>query len=208
MPPRPQRTACASASRPSEEQSQQRPAGRTAAALIFSTEGPLGAYGTLGTVHDQIEALGLENVFADQKEAYFEVTSESLLKRDPDVLILLSQKIGETPAQVRKALLSRKELRKLEAIETMTSSCCSTGRRRAARSPSQGSRTWPSSWPRSDDLRNRRVVRLRRRVGAGRGGADRPPRPDRRADRPQRQRQDDAAAGPLRGGRRAPGSSA
>ncbi len=98
------------------EQSKTNPTGRTAAALIFSTEGPLGAYGTFGTIHNQIEALGLKNVFADQNKAYFEVGTESLLTSDPDVLILLSQKIDETPAQVKETLLARTELRKLKAI--------------------------------------------------------------------------------------------
>lgn len=55
------------------EQSKDNPTGRTVAALIFSTEGPLGAYGKFGTVHNHIEALGLKNVFADQNKAYFEV---------------------------------------------------------------------------------------------------------------------------------------
>jgi len=92
-------------------------AGKTAAALIFSTAGPVGSYGKLGTVHNQIGALGLRNVFADQRKAFFEVNSEALLKRYPDVLILLSQKRGETKAQIKSKLLSRPELRELKAIK-------------------------------------------------------------------------------------------
>ncbi|HEV7805739.1 MAG TPA: ABC transporter substrate-binding protein [Solirubrobacteraceae bacterium] len=98
------------------EQAGKNPSGRTAAALIFSTEGPLGAYGRLGTVHDQIGALRLTNVFASQNKAYYEVNTEALLDSDPDVLILLGQKIGETAAELKRALVSRKELRKLKAI--------------------------------------------------------------------------------------------
>lgn len=66
--------------------------GRTAAVLYPSTGGgPLYAYGRASMAQPQLEAAGLENVFADSAERVFEVSVEELLGRDPDVLILLHQ---------------------------------------------------------------------------------------------------------------------
>jgi len=39
--------------------------------------------------HPQLEAAGFEDVFADVDERVFEVSTEDLLERDPDVIILL-----------------------------------------------------------------------------------------------------------------------
>lgn len=69
---------------------------RTAAVLYPSVGGgPLYAYGRGSMAHPQLETLGFENVFADSSERVFEVQSEELIGRDPDVLILLHQGDGE-----------------------------------------------------------------------------------------------------------------
>lgn len=65
---------------------------RTVAVLYPSVGGgPLYAYGTASMAHPQVEAAGLENVFADVADRVFEVGVEELIARDPDVLILLGQ---------------------------------------------------------------------------------------------------------------------
>lgn len=69
---------------------------RTAAVLYPSVGGgPLYAYGRGSMAHPQLETLGFENVFTDSSERVFEVQSEELIGRDPDVLILLHQGDGE-----------------------------------------------------------------------------------------------------------------
>ncbi|MDT0202841.1 ABC transporter substrate-binding protein [Nocardioides sp. AE5] len=63
---------------------------RTAAVLYPTVGGGVTyAYGTRSMAHPQLEAAGFKNVFADQDERVFEVSVETLLDRNPDVLILL-----------------------------------------------------------------------------------------------------------------------
>lgn len=65
---------------------------RTAAVLYSSAEGgPLYAYGTASMAQPQLEALGLENVFEDSDERVFEVQTEQLVSKNPDVLVVLYQ---------------------------------------------------------------------------------------------------------------------
>lgn len=64
----------------------------TAAVLYPSTGGgPLYAYGNGSMAQPQLEAAGLENVFAANDERVFEVQTEQLIAADPQVLILLHQ---------------------------------------------------------------------------------------------------------------------
>jgi len=76
---------------------------RTAAVLYPTVGGGVTyAYGTRSMAHPQLEALGLENVFGDVDERVFEVGTEELLGRDPDVLVLL---YGDgDPAAVERAV--------------------------------------------------------------------------------------------------------
>lgn len=63
---------------------------RTAAVLYPTVGGGVTyAYGTRSMAHPLLEAAGFDNVFADTDERVFEVTAETLLARDPDVLVLL-----------------------------------------------------------------------------------------------------------------------
>ncbi|WP_193106010.1 ABC transporter substrate-binding protein [Brachybacterium sp. FME24] len=57
--------------------------------------GPLYTYGAGSMVTAQLDALGLENVFADTAERVFEISAEPLLAADPDVLIVLYQGEGD-----------------------------------------------------------------------------------------------------------------
>lgn len=63
---------------------------RTAAVLYPTVGGGTTyAYGTNSMAHPQLEAAGFTNVFEDTTERVFEISSEQLLGRDPDVIILL-----------------------------------------------------------------------------------------------------------------------
>lgn len=61
---------------------------RSAAALYLPAT-PLGAYGNQNLSHALIETVGMENVFAEVDERFFEPSVEELIDEDPDVLILL-----------------------------------------------------------------------------------------------------------------------
>lgn len=87
---------------------------RTAAVLYPSAGGgPLYTYGTASMAHPQLEAAGFENVFADMDERVFEVQTEELIDRDPDVLVVLHQG-GEEEAQ--EALLQRSGIESVAAV--------------------------------------------------------------------------------------------
>lgn len=63
---------------------------RTAAVLYPTVGGgSTYAYGAASMPQAQLEAAGFTNVFGDQEERVFEVTSEQLLGQDPDIVILL-----------------------------------------------------------------------------------------------------------------------
>lgn len=65
----------------------------TTAAVLYPSlgGGPLFTYGAGSMVTAQLDALGIENVFADTAERVFEISAEPLLAADPDVLIVLYQ---------------------------------------------------------------------------------------------------------------------
>jgi len=89
---------------------------RPAAALIISRDGAtLTAYGDTSTVDKQMETLGLANVYDDVAKRSFEVNLETLISKDPQVLILLTQG-DQTPESARQAILDRRELSSLSAI--------------------------------------------------------------------------------------------
>ncbi|MGO2774007.1 MAG: ABC transporter substrate-binding protein, partial [Brachybacterium tyrofermentans] len=69
----------------------------TTAAVLYPSlgGGPLYTYGAGSMVTAQLDALGIENVFADTAERVFEISSEPLLAADPDVLIVLYQGEGD-----------------------------------------------------------------------------------------------------------------
>lgn len=86
------------------------------AAVLYPTigGGTTYAYGTKSMAHPQLEAAGLENVYADVDERVFEVTLEDLLGRDPDVLILLHS--DGDPAEVEKAVADLPGAEQLTAV--------------------------------------------------------------------------------------------
>lgn len=99
-----------------EKQSMSSPANRRAAALIFARGGgSLSAYGNASTVDKQMAILGLTNVFDDVEKRNFEVGIEEIIARDPEVIILLTQG-DQTEDSVRDLLLTRTELRDVQAV--------------------------------------------------------------------------------------------
>lgn len=87
-----------------------------AAALIISRDGAkLNAYGGNSTVDAQMRILGLDNVYGDIAKRSFEANTETLIARDPEVIILLTQG-DQTPDSARTALRQRPELAGLRAI--------------------------------------------------------------------------------------------
>ncbi|MFC4127267.1 ABC transporter substrate-binding protein [Nocardia rhizosphaerae] len=87
-----------------------------AATLILSRDGAqLKAYGAKSTVHEQMRILGLDNVYGEIDKRNFEANTETLIARDPEVIILLTQG-DQTPDEVRTTLRQRPELAGLRAI--------------------------------------------------------------------------------------------
>ena len=88
---------------------------RTAAVLYPTVGGGTTyAYGNRSMADPQLEAAGLRNVYADVAERVFEVTTESLLAEDPDVLVLLHS--DGDPAQVEEAITRLPGAARLTAV--------------------------------------------------------------------------------------------
>ncbi len=80
-------------------------ASRTAAVLYPTVGGGSGyAYGNLSMAHPQLETAGLTNVFGDVDERVFEVSTETLIDKDPDVLVLLH--VDGEPGPVKETVLN------------------------------------------------------------------------------------------------------
>ena len=89
----------------------------TAAVLYPSVGGgPLYTYGAASMVTAQLDALGIENVFADTAERVFEISAEPLLAADPDVLIVLHQTDGDG-SDVTEEMISQDQLGSLRAVQ-------------------------------------------------------------------------------------------
>ncbi|GAB4085386.1 ABC transporter substrate-binding protein [Myceligenerans cantabricum] len=95
--------------------------GESAVPLYVSSGGPLGSYGGLSLVSEQMSALGLENVFADVPKRYFEPSTEEVVGREPDLVFAMylpmgSSTIGSDEAVVEE-LRGRPELAGLPAVD-------------------------------------------------------------------------------------------
>lgn len=91
--------------------------GERTAAVLYPTVGggTTYAYGNRSMADPQLEAAGLTNVYADVDERVFEVTTESLLEEDPDVLVLLYSE-GD-PAEVEQAIEDLPGADRLTAVQ-------------------------------------------------------------------------------------------
>lgn len=91
---------------------------RTAtAAVLYPTVGggPLYTYGASSMATAQLDALGIENVFATTPDRVFEMGAEPLLDADPDLLIVLHQHEGEGEA-VAAEMIDDDQLASLRAV--------------------------------------------------------------------------------------------
>jgi iron complex transport system substrate-binding protein len=90
----------------------------TTAAVLYPSlgGGPLYTYGAGSMATAQLDALGIENVFAGTAERVFEISSEPLLAADPDVLIVLHQGEGDGSDAIG-AMISQDQLSGLRAVE-------------------------------------------------------------------------------------------
>ncbi|MDN5746355.1 MAG: ABC transporter substrate-binding protein [Nocardioidaceae bacterium] len=90
--------------------------GRTAAALWpYRGEGTVGAYGGQSMATPQLETLGFTNVFAGTDKRVFEVSIETLLDRDPEVIVLLHT--DGTDEEIKQALLDMPGAKSLRAVQ-------------------------------------------------------------------------------------------
>lgn len=90
--------------------------GRTAAVLYPTVGGGVTyAYGTRSMAHPQLEAAGFEDVFADVDERVFEVSTEDLLERDPDMIILLHN--SGDPKEVEESITQLAGAEDLTAVK-------------------------------------------------------------------------------------------
>ena len=93
------------------------PSGRNAAALfVAGPDSALGAYGNLGMVHEQLEIVGLGNVFGEEPERYFEPSIEALIGTAPDVVLALYEPGDTTEDDARASVLARPEIAQLPAV--------------------------------------------------------------------------------------------
>ncbi|MGH3653042.1 ABC transporter substrate-binding protein [Glutamicibacter sp.] len=89
--------------------------------LYVPTAGTLGSYGHESLVAEQMELLGMENVFNDVPKRYFEPSTEELVNSGADKVFAMYLPTGssnlETDQQVIDQLRDRPELAGLPAIE-------------------------------------------------------------------------------------------
>ncbi len=92
-------------------------AGKAPAAALFvrGTSKPLGGYGNRSTIHQQLELLGLTNVFAGTDARLFDPSIETLIAAKPEVLIALYSS-PTTEQEARDALTALPELAPVPAI--------------------------------------------------------------------------------------------
>lgn len=88
------------------------------AAVLYATDAAPAAYGSLDSMPDtQLEMLGLRNVFADVEKGFFEPGLEEIIKRNPDVLILLTFPTeGQTDADVMRKFMALPGIRRITAV--------------------------------------------------------------------------------------------
>lgn len=91
--------------------------GGSTAATLYVTPGSstFYAYGTSSMVQPIFSAVGLKNVFDDERTRVFDMTMETLLDRDPEWIVLLS--MDATEEEVRDTFLGFPGATALQAVE-------------------------------------------------------------------------------------------
>lgn len=90
----------------------------TTAAGVYFFGGALSVTGAHNMLHDQMTALGLTDAYADLAEGFAEVSIESLLEVDPDVIILNYGFDGDDFEQAKAQLLAQPGAADLAAVKT------------------------------------------------------------------------------------------
>lgn len=114
-----QRTADAAAQKLDDRiaAAQQPSTGKSAAwVYYFSSKDPIGAQGGIGISAAVLHSAGLSNTYADQKKAYLDISIESLIKKQPDWIVLSYGLYGDTEAQAKKRFLSEPGVSALRAV--------------------------------------------------------------------------------------------
>jgi iron complex transport system substrate-binding protein len=102
-----------------EELSQESTGDGASAAWLyyFSSTEPLSAYGATSMANAVLDAAQLTNLFGDQQESYLKVSMETLLKDDPEWIVLSYGLYGETEEEAREQLLSEPGAEDLTAVQ-------------------------------------------------------------------------------------------
>ncbi|MGQ3381909.1 ABC transporter substrate-binding protein [Glutamicibacter sp. TV12E] len=89
--------------------------------LYVPTSGALGSYGHESLIDEQLDLLGMQNVFSDVPKRYFEPSNEELVDSDADKLFAMYLPTGssglETDQQVLDEVGHRAELKGLPAVQ-------------------------------------------------------------------------------------------
>ncbi|KYG28271.1 ABC transporter substrate-binding protein [Alkalihalobacillus trypoxylicola] len=88
----------------------------TAALFVSGTDTGIGAYGNRSMLHQQMEYLGLSNIFEDTNERYFEPSIESFINEEPERIIALFEPGDITEEDVIASLTNRKDITDVPAI--------------------------------------------------------------------------------------------
>ncbi|WP_258903980.1 ABC transporter substrate-binding protein [Actinokineospora sp. UTMC 2448] len=100
------------------EKARQSPPADTATAALFiaGPDAQPGAYGKRSMIHQQMESVGLVNVFAGTDERYFEPNTEALIKAAPQRIVALYEAADTTEDAVRRAVTGRADLAAIPAV--------------------------------------------------------------------------------------------
>lgn len=95
-----------------------RPASERTAATVyyFSSSSPLSAYGGTGIIQSMMAGAGLENVYGDQPKTYLEISLESLLDADPEVIVLAYGLHGDSLDEATARFLAEPGVADLQAV--------------------------------------------------------------------------------------------
>ncbi|MFC0582978.1 ABC transporter substrate-binding protein [Micrococcoides hystricis] len=91
--------------------------GSAAWVYYFSSSDPLSAYGGKGISPAILRSAGMENAYADEKDAYLTVSTESLLQKQPEWIVLSYGLYGETKDEALKQFLAEPGIKALDAVK-------------------------------------------------------------------------------------------
>ncbi|MGL5819904.1 MAG: ABC transporter substrate-binding protein [Phycicoccus sp.] len=91
---------------------------RSAATVYyFSSSSPLSVYGGTGIMQSVMKEAGLENVYGKEQKTYVEISLESLLQADPEVVVIAYGLHGDTWEQARARFLAEPGAKDLAAVK-------------------------------------------------------------------------------------------